>query len=170
MDLNRLYEILDETTVPLRKGEVVHGDAALVEAIKSGADELPGGIVTIDAMPHHSELRPEMRKVDCHSLFVGVHEEIAKERRAELVEILRNYPQPERLAGGPSYIEVGAQIGDQGAALQLYALGEVLGFWSVITPAKLGITGPEADSLAGGGMVMISGFRPDSATAQEAPR
>ena len=77
----------------------------------------------------------------------------------ELIAILKTYPQPERLAGGPSYIEVGGEIGDQGAAFQLFALGKVLGLWDIITPEKLGITGPEANQMAGMGFVMMSGFK-----------
>src|SRR6202012_2479706 len=84
----------------------------------------------------------------------------AESHRAELVELLNNYPQAERIAQGPSYIEVGAEIGDQGAAFQLFAMGKVLGLWDVITPEKMGFTGPEADSMAGNGFVMMTGYRP----------
>ena len=75
------------------------------------------------------------------------------------MEILRGYPEPERLAGGPSYIEIGGVLGDQQEAFLLFALGKVLGLWSVITPATLGFEGPEADQLAGAGMVNMSGFK-----------
>ena len=44
---------------------------------------------------------------------------------------------------GPSYIELGAWIGDQGLALALMGLGSALGIWGIITPQTLGIEGEE---------------------------
>ena len=161
MNVDRLYKILSETTVQLRKGEMVHGDKHLVDAIKQGRDldKEPGGVVTIDAMPHVTEAPSGIEKVDLEFLVIGVDRAAAEENRMELVEILKTYPQPNRLAGGPSYIEVGAQIGGQGAAFQLFALGKVLGLWDVITPATMGFAGEEARQVAGSGFVMISGFK-----------
>jgi hypothetical protein len=161
MNLKRLYEILGETTAQLRKGEVIHGTPELVDAIKAGkeADKLPGGVVTFDMMPHESEAVPEAEKVDCHFLTIGVDKAAAERHRAELIELLKEYPDPEQLAGGPSYISVGATIGDQGAAFQLFALGKVLKLWDVITPKKLGLEGPMADQAAGSGFVMCTGWR-----------
>ncbi len=165
MNLKRLYEILRATTVQLRKGEEIEGDPELVKAVKNlkegdDASKLPGGSVHIYAMPHESQVKSSIEKVDCHFITVGVDKAKAEQYKDELIAILKTYPQPERLAGGPSYIEVGAVIGDQGAAFMLFALGKVLGLWDVITPEKLGITGPPADQLAGSGLVMMSGFNP----------
>lgn len=160
MNLDRLYKILSETTVQLRKGGMVHGDRHLVDAVKEGRDldKEPGGVVTIDAMPHVTEAPSGIEKVDLEFLVIGVDKAAAEKNRAELIEILKTYPQPDRLAGGPSYIEVGAEIGDQGAAFQLFALGKVLGLWDVITPATMGFAGAEARQMAGSGFVMMSGF------------
>lgn len=160
MNLNRLYEILSDTTTLLRKGPVVHGDAHLAQAINEGKDlsDAPGGVVTIEAMPHVDELQPGTELVDLELTAVGVDAAAAERHRDELVSILREYPMPDRLAAGPSYIEVGAEIGDQGAAFQLFALGKVLGLWGLVTPATLGLTGDEARSMAGRGFVMITGF------------
>jgi hypothetical protein len=146
MNLQRLHEILDRTTVQLRKGEQV-----TMERVG------PLDVVTIDAMPHESEALDSLEKVDMELLVVGVDGEEAKKYRSELVSILDKYPDPKRLAKGPSYIEVGAEIGDQGAAFQLFALGKVLGLWEVITPATLGLK-ERARELAGMGMIMISGY------------
>lgn len=161
MNLDRLYKILGETTIQLRKGEMVHGDKHLVDAVKEGRDldKEPGGVVTIDAMPHVTEAPSGIEKVDLEFLVIGVDKAAAEKNRVELIEILKTYPQPDRLAGGPSYIEVGAEIGDQGAAFQLFALGKVLGLWDVITPATMGFTGAEARQMAGSGFVMMSGFK-----------
>lgn len=160
MNLPRLYQILGETTVQLRKGEVIHGDKPLVDAINAGVehDKLPGGVVTFDLMPHESAAAPNIEKVDVEFMVVGVDRAAAERHKDELVSILKEYPEPERLARGPSYIEVGAVIGDQGAAFQLFAVGKVLGLWRVITPSMMGFTGAEAERMAGMGFVMVSGF------------
>lgn len=70
------------------------------------------------------------------------------------------YPSPERLEGGPSYIEIGAELDSQELALLLIGVGAVLGLWQAVTPASFGITGPEAAELAGKGMVMCTGLKP----------
>lgn len=165
MNLDRLHQILAETTVQLRKGEAVHGAPHLVEAIKKGEplDKLPGGVVTIDAMPHESEFPGE--KVDLCLVVIGVDKAKAEQHKAELISILKAYPDPEQLAGGPSYISVGAELGDQGAAFQLFALGKILGLWSIITPETMGFEGPEIAEMAGLGFVMISGFRGEARAA-----
>lgn len=161
MNLDRLYKILAETTIQLRKGEVFEGTPELVEQTKRGGDEPlnGGGVLEIYAMPHASEAKPDLEKVDVEFMVIGVNKAKAEEHRAELIDILKTYPNPDQLAGGPSYIEVGAEIGDQGAAFQLFALGKILGLWSIITPATMGFTGEEARMMAGQGFVMMSGFR-----------
>lgn len=157
MDLKRLHEILVETTVQVRKGEVVHGDAHLVQQVNEDKTELTGGgTVTFDLMPAESDLKPGLEIVDLTLLKVGVDKERAEQHRDELVELLKQLPQGQ-LAAGPSYIAVGAIIGDQGAAFQLFALGHVLKLWKVVTPKTLGITDPkEAEHAAGLGWVMIT--------------
>ena len=149
-NLDRLYQILAETCTQLRKGPVVT------------SEESGGGmkVITVKAMPHESEWKDgdQFTLVDVHFMRIGVDLTPANERKAELIEILKAYPDPERLAGGPSYIELGGVIGDQGAALTLIALGAALDLWEVLTPATLGITGADADKLAGQGMVNMSGF------------
>jgi hypothetical protein len=148
MNLENLYDILSDCTIQLRKG-------AEVEERREGMLD----VVEIFNMPHE-ETMPNLEKVDMVFLTIGVDKEEAEKRKPELIEILNSYPDPKRLAGGPSYIEVGAAIGDQGAAFQLFALGKVLGLWEVITPKTLHITNEEqARQLAGVGMIMISGYR-----------
>lgn len=63
----------------------------------------------------------------------------------------------ERLLLGPSYIELGAWIGDQGLALCLMGLGEILGLWTVVTPRSLNITDEAAiQSMMVSGFIMIA--------------
>lgn len=97
--------------------------------------------------------------VDLHFVIVGVDKTRAEARRADLEAWLAAYPQPDRLAAGPSYIEMGGEIGSQEYALRLFALGKALGMWQVITPGLLGMTGDQADQAAGAGYVMMSGWR-----------
>lgn len=147
-DVEKLCQILEETTQVFRKGEMV--TKTKLENINK---------TDIYMMPHQSEAPATFQKVDCHFIVVGVDVEKAQNRREELIHILDNYPNPNRLAGGPSYIEVGGELGDQELTFMLFALGEVLNLWSVITPEKLHITGEDADELAGSGMIMISGYK-----------
>lgn len=150
MNLQRLHEILAESTQLLRQGPEVDYQ-----------EIVPGvSVLTVDAMPPVSSVPPDMgiEVVDCSLVSVGVHKGKAEEHREELIEILREYPDPATLKGDPSYITVGGAIGDQGAAFMLFALGKVVGLWDVITPEKLGITGPKAKEFAGVGYVMITGF------------
>lgn len=168
MNLEKLYALLGECSQQLRKGEVIHGTPELVAAIERGDEELPGGVVSFDMMPHIDEAAPSLVKVDCHFIQICVDKDKAERLRSDLLALLAEYPKPERLAEGPSYIEVGAAIGDQGAAFQLFAVGEVLDLWKVITPARLGITGPMADQMAGSGFVMMSGYRSENASSERA--
>jgi hypothetical protein len=158
MNLDRLYKILGECTMQLRKGEEIEGTPELVEQIKRGEEPTVGGMAEIYAMPHVSEARPDIEKVDVEFVVIGVDKAKAEEYRAEFISILKQWPNPERLAAGPSYIEVGGEIGDQGAAFQMFALGKVLKLWDVITPKMLGATGEQARQMAGMGYVMMSGF------------
>jgi hypothetical protein len=150
MNLDRLYSILRDTTVQLRKGaEVEHERVGHVD------------VTHVWAMPHESEAAPDLVKVDCALLVIGVDKTRAEAHRAALVALLNEYPEPDRLAGGPSYIELGAALGDQGAAFQLFALGQVLGLWTVITPRALGFDDDASiREMARRGLVMISGYRP----------
>jgi hypothetical protein len=150
MDLEALHTLLNETTVQLRKRTVTERD---------------GHATHFYLMPHVDEAADGLEIVDLEFIAVGVDKAKADPRRDDLIRLLDTYPALDRLAGGPSYIEVGAVIGDQGAAFQLFALGKVLGLWSVITPATIGATGDQARQMAGMGFIMISGYRPDQVEA-----
>jgi len=54
-----------------------------------------------------------------------------------------------------SYIEVGHWIGDQGIAMQLMALGWLLGLWQCMTPPLIGIEGPLALQMAESGLLSL---------------
>jgi hypothetical protein len=152
IDFDRLHVILDETTVEYRKDPTV-------------TQRMEGRVAVTEMffMPHINEAfaRADLVKVDVEFMIIVVDKAKAEQHKDELLAILATYPQPDRLEAGPSYIELGGVIGDQGLALRLLALGQGLGLWTVITPALFGVSGPEARAMAGQGMVMMSpGFRP----------
>jgi hypothetical protein len=149
MNTERLYRILGETTIQIRKGEIVNKHEP-----KDGI-----AVTEIYMLPAEDEVRPNLERVDMEFVTIGVDKAKAETHKAELIEILKHYPRPDELAGGPSYIAVGGVIGDQGAAFQLFALGKVLGLWDVITPASMGFEGPEARDLAGRGFIMMTGYQ-----------
>ncbi len=60
-----------------------------------------------------------------------------------------------------NYIQMGAEIGDQGAALMAMGLGSLLGLWNLITPKTLGISDEAALQMAGVGMLSIMAYKPE---------
>lgn len=149
MDMKRLYEILHETTQQYRKGDAF-------QVTRSG----PIDVLEVFDMPHEGGAPEDLEMVDVHFMTIGVDKAKAEARKDELIALLRDYPAPLELSVGPSYIAVGATIGDQGAAFCLFALGKALGLWEIITPELLGLTGEEAHEAAGRGFIMMSGWRP----------
>lgn len=148
MDTEKLYRILNATTAEYRKGEAV-------EERQSGRL----AVTEIYMMPPVDDAPPEIEKVDVVFEVIGVDKAKAEQHRDDLIGILNDYPQPDRLARGPSYIEVGGVIGSQSGAFRLFALGKVLGLWQLITPATMGFEGHEARDVAGKGFIMITGYR-----------
>jgi hypothetical protein len=146
-EMERLADLILKNTVPFRKGEPVverdHGNVHVTEVF---------------GYPHQDEA-PEMQKVDVHFITVGVPKSTPELKDALVEAIEKEYPSIDRLKCGPSFIEVGGELGDQELALRLFGLGEVLGLWKVITPKLLQMEGPEADMMAGQGFVMISGYK-----------
>lgn len=129
MDASKINLIIENCTVPLRKGAV----------LKNPAD---------------------FSLVDVHFMDIGVDIFRASAARDSLVDLLNKFQGHQPLTDGPSYISLGADLGDQGYALRLLGLGKHLGLWNVITPASFGFDGEEANQLAGSGMVMCDGYRP----------
>lgn len=165
MNLNRLHEIIKETTVLLRMGEVIEGTPELEKQLREGQELTAGGVVSIDMMPHHSEAPDTLEKVDMVLVMVGVDKDKAAAIRAELAGMLEEWAPG--LKAGPSFIAWGAQVGDQGAALQLMALGKVLGFWGIISPKTIkegDRPNPTDDAecryMASMGFLMTTGFTP----------
>ena len=152
MKTEKLYRILQDTTRVYRKGKVV-------ERKELGNIE----VIELFGYDHTSEAPTEdnYEKVDMIFVDVVVDKTRAEQYRADLEEILKQYPQPERLAGGPSYIELAPNLGmGQEGALRLMALGKTLGLWDVITAKTFGMDDAQAREMAGQGFLMISGYKP----------
>jgi hypothetical protein len=111
------------------------------------------------------EREPAGHSVDMVFFWVSAKNNPTAEELRALLEA--EYPSLDRLAEGPSYIEIGAEIGDQGAALMLIGLGELVGLWQAVTPRKLlpGADDAVVKQLAGNGMLMCSGLRPTPVAA-----
>lgn len=164
--MNKIYNIIQETCQQFRNGSdvIINGEPATPEQREILANDpsefgnITGGVVEIFDMPSAEFAPKNLELVDLVLLTIGVNKEKAEAKKDDLIAWLKEYPSPERLASGPSYIELGGEIGDQGTALCLIALGSVLGLWQVITPKVFGLEGEKAKELAGLGMVMMSGF------------
>lgn len=54
-----------------------------------------------------------------------------------------------------NFLEIGGWIGDQGNALVLMGMGELLGLWKLITPTSMGVSPEMSQMLAQNGLVTI---------------
>jgi hypothetical protein len=159
----RLYDLIEEATVPLRQGPLV----ILTEAdgTISGLDSMedyeqamdlrtlreqePPAQVEVFQMAHRDSYVGQV--VDCYWISVGVDKEYAEAHRLELALLLQ--PWAEALRVGPSYYDVETLLGDQEGALRLFALGSVLDWWRVVVPA-----GANARLYAEGGAIFMTGW------------
>jgi len=61
-----------------------------------------------------------------------------------------------------SYLETGADIGDQGVAMMAMGLGSILGTWKLLTPALLPLSDDLKMQMAGAGYISIQATHPAS--------
>jgi len=154
-----IVEIVRETTAPIRKGPatMVDGKAISIEALEERLKKNAPGVYELFDFPSKDEIEPDpdLRFVDCHFILVAVSMKKAMEHKDELKALLAGIGWLGKRQE-VSYIEAGGEIGDQGLAFLLFALGEALSFWKVLTPRRvLGADIPQdvADLLAGRGLV-----------------
>lgn len=179
--MKSISEILRATCAQYRKGEevIINGRPATtdeIEASRKGEDtqypDTKGGVAKVEIfdMPAVADAPEGIYLVDTHFIVVGVDVAKATELKPDLIAWMTALPSEYKTAleGGPSYITMGGIIGDQGMALCLFALGEALEMWQVITPEKMHITGEQADQLAGAGMVMMTGWHDSEGVSPEA--
>jgi hypothetical protein len=105
------------------------------------------------------EITQSSKKINVHFFEVAVQDNIAPILAEDLAVYLSDLCTEDFLRKGPSYIELGAVLGDQRLALTVMAVGEALRLWEVITPAKLGVIGVPGDQMAGQGCVLTDGFK-----------
>lgn len=149
MNVQLLYRILGDCCAPFRKGE-----------IETREQVGPMEVVTIDAFPAMDEVADvdgTHMMVDCHFITIGVHLKLANEHRQAFIDAIED--DAEMLGDGPSYITIGAILGDQTAAFCFMSFGQALGLWRVVTPAKLNLPEDMRDRAAGLGYIMITGYR-----------
>lgn len=128
-------------------------DDALDAAVKSPNHTFLGAL----AEPPEEGASPEDYDViDVHFFIVWVHKGAAPEVQSVIRDYVMKHCPAETLAGGPSYITLGADVGDQSRALRIMAFGASAGWWDLITPKTLRIVGEQADRLAGSGFVMVT--------------
>jgi hypothetical protein len=145
-----LCRFITDATIAYRKG---------AEVTTTHVGDLE--VITVDGYP---ETPSRGQPIDVHFLNIGFTEAAAIDPAefAKMIHEARDGVYCELsiddLAGGPSYITLGAWLGSQDLALRFIALGAHLGLWSAVTPAAVGIEGEAADRIAGNGFVMSSGL------------
>lgn len=103
-----------------------------------------------------------------HTVNLTVFEVAAKAgaNREDFLALVRA-EHPEYLDGAEhSYLQVGADMGDQGVGLTLIGLGHLLGAWAALSPdTMLGDAVPRDTKLqmAGAGYVTLQAAKPTSA-------
>ena len=107
----------------------------------------------IDAFENPEDHQPEGHTVDMVFFEVAKSESATREDFEKLVEA--EFPHWLE-ADEMSYIQMGADIGDQGAAMMAMALGAMLGTWNLFTPKMLGVSGEKATELAGRGLLIVT--------------
>jgi len=151
MDLEKLYNIIQDSTEVFRKGAIIGKNE--IENIK--VKEIYGYKHT-----NESPIDENFDKIDMVFVDIVVNKKNAKKYEKDLIAQLNSYPQPDRLASGPSYIELAGAIGiEQEGVLRLMALGKVLELWNIVSGKTIGIDEATAKEMAGQGFLMISGYK-----------
>jgi hypothetical protein len=152
METEKLVEIIEDATKVYRKGP-------LIDVRKEKSFE----VVEVFDYPHTGMAGQDKNheKVDMIFVDVVVDRKKAEAYRKDIEGILKQYPEPARLAGGPSYIELAPALGvEQTTALRLMALGSSIGMWQIVDAKRLlRAEDTQARELAGNGFLMISGWK-----------
>jgi len=157
--MKTIREIITSTCATFRKGSdlIVNGEAASDEdraTMESTGTVAGGGVVEMFLMPPAEAASDKLTMIDVHFLMIGVDLEKAQELKPDFVAWLKENI-PNWIEGEISYIQMGGIVEDQQYALCIFAIGEALGMWRVLTPARMGIPEPLRDMMAGNGFVSI---------------
>ena len=118
-------------------------------------------VTTVMAFP---EAKEGERHADLHFMLASkdesfpTKEELIATVQAAIGEGEFVTMEAQRLAGGLSYIDLGGWLGSQDLAVRLIGAMELAEIGPAITPATLGITGTQANELAGMGVVMMTPY------------
>lgn len=128
------------------RGDCIYGECTDIHAEKFQPDGY-----TIDIQFFKVALR--------NSDLTGTDKEIIKNDFLRLIKGHKGVYRDIDILDGEehSFIDIGAWIGDQGIALTLMGMGELLGIWNVITPNRLvpDYSKETRDMLAGAGYILI---------------
>lgn len=157
--MKTIREIIQSTCATFRKGSdlIINGDPASDEQrkeLETHGTVAGGGVVEMFGMPPTSSAPDNLTMIDVHFLMIGVDVEKARELQPDFVAWLKDNV-PNWIEGEISYIQMGGIVEDQQCALCIFAIGEALGMWRVLTPARMGIPEPLRDMMAGNGFVSI---------------
>jgi len=112
----------------------------------------------IDAPPNPEKLQPIGHTADLIFFKVALKRVIPKEEmKTTFLELIKK-EQPHWLDGKEhSYLETGADIGDQGVAMMAMGMGKLLGVWELLTPESVlpGIPDHLKMMMAGRGFISI---------------
>lgn len=111
--------------------------------------------VCIDRVDDPENKQPEGHTADLIFFKVGYNIHVDPPDKEEFVALVKEH-FPHWLDGEEhSFIEIGADIGDQGAAMMTMGLGKLLGVWELLTPRSLGLPEDLAMTMAQQGLVTI---------------
>lgn len=150
MNVIKLKNLLNNTTAVLSNGALT--DSYLLEL---GVPE-----VLLKNIPPKEEYveEPHLELVNCYLLSVAVSKFRAEEIRREFLDALDTGDSPDVLSTGPSYKHLVPLLGDAMSVLQLFAVGQCLQLWQVLTPEDFNIEPEARDAAALLGMVNITGY------------
>lgn len=153
MNTSELARIARDTTTVYRKGEVVNE-----HPVTDGVT-----VVEINNYPHADTAQREL--VDMVFVEIGIDLPKAQAQRSAIVAAFGDYIGPEsglNYREGPSYLHIGADLGDQETALRLMALCSVLHIGRLMTPMHIGAEGRMAQDLAGRGFLYLTSIGADN--------
>lgn len=148
MNKQRLMEVLNDSTCVISKGEPTQRKLPGISLLLWGL-MVPANDSRIDAL----------EKVDCQFLTIGVNKSQAEKHRAEFIAFLEEYPEPTKLADGPTYKHLSTIVGDDITALRIFGLGQALGIWDVLLPANLGVPQDLVEEAADLGLIVTTGYQ-----------
>lgn len=148
MDMKRLMEALKDSTCLISKGESTRKRLSKIPS-------LLWGLITDQSDPDVEKLEC----IDCQFITVGVNRTQAEKHRNDFLKFLEEYPDPVRLADGPTYKHMASVVGDEMLALRVFGLGQTLGIWDVILPSQLGVDPVLVEEAADLGLIVTTGYQ-----------